>query len=263
MTIINTNPAVTDSPLIAWDNLVQQGTLVATSSAAGFPVTGLQNGVTSDPWRPNAMPATVTLTLSGARSASVLCFAAHDMATQGVTVILERNVASVWTAVVTYAPTSDNPFMLSFPAVSATEWRVRFTGSNTFRLAVMTLALGLTIPGRIIPPHTPLHRVSEVELVGDSESGTGNFLQADFERVGGKASLAFSVQMNAFATGADFEAFRQHFNRGRPFFIACFPTTYPLDIGYVWRGNGAQSIVPAWQDAVFMSIGMEVSVHVR
>lgn len=261
--IQNINPAVQDSPLIAWDNLLPQGTLTATSSASGFPVSGLLNGVTTDPWRPNTMPATVTLTLPGARFASVLAFAAHDMGTRAVTVILERLVGGSWVAVFTHAPANDLPFMLSFPAVEATQWRVRFTGANTFRLAVMSLSLGLTIPGRIEPPHTPLHRVSEVELVGASESGTGNFLQADFERTGGRASLNFSVQLNEFATGDQFEAFRQHFNRGRPFFLACFPTTFPQDMGYVWRGEGAQSIVPAWQDAVYMSIGAEVSVYVR
>lgn len=261
--IQNRNPAVSDSPLIAWDNLVSQGTLSASSSASGFPVTGLQNGVTSDPWRPNAMSATVTLTLSSAQFASVLAFASHDMGTQAVTAILERFTGGSWVEVMRHSPANDLPFMLSFPAVSASQWRVRFTGSSTFRLAVMYLALGLTIPGRIIPPHTPLHRVSEVHLVGDSESGTGNFLQADFERMGGRASLSFSVQMADFATGADFEAFRQHFNRGRPFFIACFPTSYPEDMGYVWRGEGAESIVPAWRDAVYMTIGMEVSVYVR
>ena len=261
--IHNTNFDVMDSPLIAWDNLVAQGTLAASTSAAGFPVTGLQNGVTTDPWSPTAMPATVTLTLSVARFVSVLSFAAHNMGTQGVTVILERFVGSSWVAVFTYAPADDLPFMLSFPAVDAAQWRVRITGANLFWVAVMSLALGLTIPGRVVPPHTPLHRVSEVELVGDSESGTGSFLQADFERMGGRAQINFSVQLNDFATGEEFEAFRQHFNRGRPFFIACFPTTFPQDMGYVWRGQRADSIVPAWQDAVFMSIGMGLSVYVR
>lgn len=260
--IHNQNFEISNSPLIGWDNLVPQGTLTATSSATGFPVSGLLNGVTTDPWRPNAMPATVTLVLPTARFASMVCFAAHDLGTRGVTVILERLVGATWTLVMQVTPIDDAPLILSFNAVSAVQWRVRFTGANTFRLSVMSLCLGLTIPGRIVPPHAPLHRVSEVELVGDSESGTGEFLQADFNRTGGRANINFSVQLSDFATGEEFEAFRQHFNRGRPFFLACFPTFAADDVGYVWRGQRASSIVPAYQDAVYMSIGMELSVYV-
>ena len=260
--IHNQNPAVRDSPLIGWDNLVPQGTLTATSADAGAPVTGLLNGVTTDPWRPAAMPATVTLELAAPRYASMLCLAAHDLGTQGVTVILERLVGATWTPVMQVTPTDDTPLILSFAAVSAEDWRVRFTGSTVFRLAVMSLCLGLQVPGRIVPPHAPLHRISEVELVGDSESGTGEFLQADFNRTGGYASINFSVQLADFAAGEDFEAFRQHYNRGRPFFMACFPTFEPRDVGYLWRSQRAASIVPAYKDAVFMSIGMECSAYV-
>lgn len=260
--IHNLNPYVANSPLIGWDNLVPTATVTATSSAAGFPVSGLLNGVTTDPWRPSAMPATVNVVLPSSAPASMLCLAAHDLGTQGVTVILERLVGAVWTSVMSVSPADDAPLILSFDAVSATSWRVRFTGSSTFRLSVLSLCLGLTIPGRIIPPHTPLHRVSQVDLVGDSESGTGEFLQADFNRMGGSANLNFSVQLSEFATGDEFEAFRQHFNRARPFFIACFPTYEPHDVGYVWRGDGASNIVPAYRDAVFMSISAEVGCYV-
>ena len=260
--IHNTNPAVANSPLIGWDNLIPTATVTATSSAVGFPVSGLLNGVTTDPWEPGAMPATVTIGLPATKWANMLCFEAHNLGSKGVTVTLQRLVLATWTTVATLAPIDDSPLIMSFPAVSADDWRVVCSGAAVFRISVMSLCLGLTIPGRIVPPHAPLHRVSEVDLVGDSESGTGEFLQADFNRMGGKASLNFSVQMAEFATGDLFESFRQHFNRGRPFFIACFPTYEPKDVGYVWRGKGAASIVPAYRDAVFMSIGLEVSVYV-
>lgn len=259
--IYNTNPALYDSPLLAWDNLIQKGTLTATSSAAGYPLSGLLNGYTTDPWRPDAMPATLTLTMASAVYADTLCFAAHDMATHGVTVILERFVNSAWSQVMTIAPASDDPFIMAFPAMQASQWRIRFTGSNTFRLAVISLSRGLVIPGRVVPPHVPLHRVSEVELIGDSQSSVGEFLQADFLRTGGRASVQFSVQLGEFAAGDSFEGFRQHFNRGYPFFMACFPRAYPKDMGYLWRTGG--SIVTPWRDAVFMDIAMECGVYVR
>jgi hypothetical protein len=258
--ITNLDPGVRNSPLIAWDNLVPQGTLAATSTAAGFLLSALTNGVTTDPWRPASMPATVTLTLPVARAASCLAFAAHDMHTAGVTATLQRLVGADWVTVATVTPASNAPFMVAFLPLTAAGWRVTFTG-GVFRVAVMHLSNAMTVPGVVQPPHTPLHRVSEVDLVGESESGTGEFLQADFQRTGGRASLDFGVQLPLFALG-EFEAFRQHFNRGRPFFIACTPTYEPLDMGYCWRANGAPSIVPAYRDAVFMDIPLEVSVYV-
>jgi hypothetical protein len=223
----------------------------------------LQNGVTTDPWRPAAMPCTVTLTLAAPAPASVLAFASHDMGTRGVTVTLQRLVGGDWVTVHVVTPESDDPFIMSFGLADAPQWRVVFSGDNTFRLAVMHLSRGLIVPGRIVPPHVPLHRASEVELVGDSESGTGEFLQADFERTGGRANVQFSVQLPDFAAGDDFEGFRQHFNRGRPFFMACFPRYEPRDMGYLWRGQRAPNILAPYRDAVFMEIGMECSLYVR
>lgn len=260
--IYNSNASVTNSPLAIWDNLIPKGTLTASGSAAGFPVSGLLNGVTTDPWKPDAMPASLTLTLSATATAGAVCFAAHDMGTQGVAVAVDRWDGAAWVQIISHSPTDDAPLILSFAPVSSIQWRIRFTGSNTFRLAVVSIGPVLEFPGRVVPPHVPLHRASEITLVGDSESGTGEFLQADFERTGGRANIQFSVQLPDFAAGDAFEGFRDHFNRGRPFFFASFPTYDTKDVGYLWRGEGAQSIVAPYQDAVYMTIGMECLLYV-
>lgn len=260
--IYSTDSEVGNSPFIAWNNLIGTGTLTATSSAAGFPVAGLLNGYTTDPWRPNAMPATVTLNLSSAAPVSCVAFAAHDMHTQGVTVEVQRFTGGSWVSVRTVTPESDAPFIVSFQVQDAAQWRVRFTGSNTFRLGVLQISRALVFPSmcRIAPPHVPLNRVSEVELIGGSESSTGQFLQSDTMRTGGQASVNFSVQSQDFIKSAAFEGFRNHFNHGRPFFLASLPRFDPSDMGYVWRSG--RNIVTPYQDAVFMSLDMEVGVYV-
>lgn len=255
--IISTDFSVADSPVIWWENLLQSGTVTATS---GADVGALANGYTTDPWRADAMPATVTVTLSGAAMANAVCFAGHDMHAKGVIAIVERFTGGAWVQVATGAPKYAGVFILSFPCASADQWRVRFTGANTFRLAVMTLGLGLMVPGIIQPPHTPLYMASEVELIGASESGTGEFLQADFKRSGGRADLDFGVQYPAFIKSDRFLAFRDHFNRGRPFFVAIMPRHDPRDVGYLWRGGA--NILPAYSDAVFMPFSLEASLHV-
>mgnify|MGYP001090962720 CR=1 FL=1 len=256
--IYNINPAVDNSPLIAWDNLIPAATITATTGDE----TALLNGVTTDPWVPTAMPATVSIDAGAGVTASTFCIAAHNLGSVGATVTLERLVGAVWTQVQQITPADDSPLIMSFSPISAQEWRAVFSGATAPRVAVMSLGPGLIVPGRIIPPHIPLHRASEVNLVGDSESGTGEFLQADFERTGGRVSLNFSVQLPDFAAGDDFEAFRQHFNRGRSFFMACFPEHEPLDVGYLWRSKRGSNILAPYQDAVFMSFGIEASLYV-
>jgi hypothetical protein len=260
--IYNTNQFVKDSPLIVWDNVILGGYLSASSSADGFPVTGLLNSVTTDPWKPSAMPATLSVDLGSASYCNALCFAAHDMGTRGVTITLERLVGVDWIGCMSITPDSDEPIIMSFPAREATEWRVVFSGDNTFRLSVMTLGRALMVPGRIIPPHVPLHRASTIKLVGATESGTGEFLQADFERAGGSASFQFSAQYPEFALSDEFEGFRQHFNRGRAFFMACFPTHEPRDMGMLWRAPGGSDILAPYRDAVFMDLAMECGIYV-
>lgn len=258
--IISTDTNVQNDPVIFFENLIQSGLVDASTSADGYPVTGLQNGHTTDPWMPTAMPSTVTLTLAGSATATALCLAGHDLHAKGVTVILERLVSGSWAHVISGNPEDAGPFILSFPARDATQWRIRFTGSNTFRLAVATLGSGLIFPGLIQPPHTPLHQASEAELIGAGEGSTGEFLQADYKKSGGRANINFGMLRPDFVSGSKFQSFRDHYNRGRPFFIACFPRFSPRDIGYCWK-NG-RSLTPAYADAVFMPVAIEVNIHV-
>lgn len=258
--IVNTNPAVINSPRIAWNNLLADAVLTSTGSNPNFPITNLLNNYTNDPWIPDAVPASLFITFASARSISMACFAGHNMGGREVTVLFQHFIAGDWETIASATPTDNDTLILSFPAVSATQFRVRFLGVNTFRLGVLFVVPGLTIPGIIVPPHTPLNRVSEIELIGGAEGVTGEFLQSDFMRTGGRASLTMSAQSPSFATGSTFETFRDHFNRGRPFFIACFPTHNPDDVGFCWRNGG--NLIVAYSDPVYMAMAMDVGVYV-
>jgi hypothetical protein len=94
--------------------------------------------------------------------------------------------------------------------------------------------------------------------MGGVESRSGQYLGQDVSIFGGNASVKFEVQLPAFVL-ADFEAFRQHFNRGGAFFIACAGVRWPDDMGYCWRDGDV--IVPPFRDAVFMDLQMDVKVY--
>ena len=251
---------VSNSPVISWDDVTNTATLTASSSAADFPVTGLKNGVTTDPWKPDAMPANIEVDCGSTVTASVLSFAAHNMHTSGVTVTLEYYDGASWVELREVVPGSDAPFMISFPRQDAQQWRVSFSGS-IFQVAVMSLCDALHIPNQIGPGHTPLYAASEIEILGGSVSSTGEFLQADFFRKGAQVGFEFLAQRPNFILSNEFQNFRDHYNRGRPFFIAMTPLHDPKDVGYVWRNGG--NLIPSYQSAAFMDVSLEVGVYVN
>lgn len=261
MTVFSRDPTIRNDAVIAWNNLVPDASLAASTSATGFPVSGLLNGVTTDPWKPTAMPATVTVTLAAVSAVSCLSIAAHDLGSKAATVKLEYHNGTAWVEVATVEPENDRPLMVLFPAIDADEWRVTFSGASIPSVAVLHLSNAMTVPGRVQPPHVPLHQTSTIELVGDTESGTGEFLQADWERFGGREGINFSVQRQDFAKGAEMQGFREYYNAGKPFFVACFPEYDPDDMGYCWRAPGADSLLVAHSDPVFMGVGIVVSVY--
>lgn len=258
--IYSTDSKISNSPVIAWDDLTIYATLTASSSDVDFPVTGLQNGVTTDPWKPTAMPANIEIDCGASVTASALCFASHNMHTNGVTATLEYHDGADWVELREVTPESDAPFMIAFPRHDAQEWRVSFSGS-VFQVAVMSLANVLHIPNQIGAGHTPLYAASEIEILGGSVGSTGEFLQADFYRKGARASFEFLAQRPDFVLSDEFQNFRDHYNRGKPFFIALTPSHDPKDVGYVWRNGG--NLIPAYQDAAFMDVELEVGAYVN
>jgi len=241
-----------NSPNILWQNILLDGTVTATLEDNGLALSALTQS-TNDAW---GASAGATLTSAGsARTANLAGFAAHTLS--GRTVYVEYLAGASWVAAASLAVTSNAPFMLSFQTISAASWRIRVTG-GAFTLGVVFLGPALMVPGVIQVPHTPLHMCETVELMGGNQSRNGQFLLTEYEVFAGQASLSFEVQTPQYVLD-DFEAFRQWFNRGNTFFIACSGRYWPRDMGYC-RRNG-QEIVPPWRDAVFMSLDMQVEVY--
>lgn len=232
--IYSNSSTISDSPIIAWDDVTNTATLTASSSAEDFPVTGLKNGVTTDPWRPASMPANIEIDCGESKAASVLSFAAHTMGTNGVTVTLEKWDGAAWVDVISAAPETDEPLVMVFNLQEAQEWRVSFTGA-IFSVAVMSLCDALHIPNQIEPGHTPFYAAAEIELLGGSVSSNGHYLEPDFYRKGAEIDVTFSRQRPGFILSDEFLSFRDHYNKGRGFFIAMTPLHDPRDVGYVWR----------------------------
>lgn len=243
------------SPNILWDNVLAKGTLVASSATASGPGVNAIDQATNTAWIVSGTSATLTVTLAAETECNALGIAAHALA--GRTVSAEYWNGTAWISVASLLVPDANSFMLVWTGVSSTQWRISVSGGE-FYIGVAYLGNMLTVPGAIQPPHTPLHFCERVELLGGEQSRTGQFLKQDIKVYAGDAALQFEVQYPQFVL-SEFEAFRQWFNRGNAFFIACQPNTLPDDMGYCWR-TGAE-IVPPYRDAVFMDLAMGVGVY--
>lgn len=258
MTIFNqTSGSIGNMPEILWDNVLTKGTLatVGTVAADGPGINALSQS-TNDAWKCTAVGGgSLTVTLGASTVCNAVGIAAHNLVGKVVTVA--RRDGAAFVTVATLTPTDNLPIMIRFNSATSTQWRLSVT-SGPFNIGVAFIGVALDVPGTIQPPHTPLNLCEEVELLGGSQSRSGQFLGQEVSIFAGKASLQFEVQRPSFAMDT-FNDFRLHFNRGGAFFVACAPTAWPNDMGYCWR-NGAE-IVPPWRDAVFMDLSMEVSVY--
>jgi len=252
-----TSGPIGNSPAILWDNVFTKGAIatVGTVASDGPSINALSQS-TNDAWKCTAVGGgSIAVTLGASTVCNAVGIAAHNLSGKVVTVA--KWTGAAYATVATFTPADNSPIMVRFDGDTATQWRLS-VASGPFNIGVAFIGQALDVPGVIQPPHTPLNLCEEVELLGGSQSRSGQFLGQDVSIFAGRANLQFEVQQPSFAMDG-FNAFRRHFNRGGAFFIACAPTAWPNDMGYCWR-NGAE-IVPPWKDAVFMDLAMEVGVY--
>ncbi|MDZ7904596.1 MAG: hypothetical protein U5N55_01520 [Cypionkella sp.] len=243
-----------NSPNILWDNVLAKGALTASSEASNGHGAAAISPATNTGWI--CAESTGTLTVAGSMaSANMAGFAKHTLS--GRTVFIEYLVGASWVQSCSVLIESNDPFMLAFVEADSTSWRVRITG-GAFSIGVVFIGMAMTVPGVIVPPHVPLNTLETVEIMRGNQSRNGQFLGSEYELYAGKTNITFQPQRSEFILSAEFSGFREYFNRGHPFFIACYGRVYPKDMGYCMR-NGAE-IAPGWQNAVFMELNMGVEV---
>jgi hypothetical protein len=243
------------NPQVLWDNMLLSATLtVSAETASGLGVSCLTQS-TNDGWSCPNVTGTLTGVWGAAVGVSMVGIAAHNLG--GKTVAVDYWNGAAWVEAISRVVASGAAVMLSFERRVATQWRLRVSG-GAFRIGVLYMGVPMIVPGVIQPPHTPLHTVETVRVLDGNISRNGQFLQSEIEEMNGIATLNFMVQRPEFALGV-FDAFRLWFNRGNAFFIACYPSAWPKDMGYCWR-EGAE-VTPPWRDAVFFDLSMQVGVY--
>lgn len=225
-------------PRILYDNRFKDAAPVASSTAAGdFNVLNLTDFRDYTWWKPNAMPATVTVDCGAAKSVDSWGLSGHNLGTLGVTVELRRstdNFASNDILVDSYAPTNDKTFVRSIASISFNYWRLRFTGASAPSIAIAAAGVALEFPRRLASGFDPVGRKPE-GLTNVSQKGHPLGSVLDYEEWSEK--ISFKNLDWSWVRANFIPAWKAHL-RGSPFLFAWDPTDHADEAYLVSRRGG-------------------------
>ncbi len=223
-----------DNPArVAYSNLLELGTVSASSESPAFPVQNAYDWVTTDFFQPASGGTTfITLTLVQGRAANYLAYYAQDLWSKGGSLSLQYWDGSAWVDTgAGIAPSDNSPRVLFFPTVTATQWRVAFTCATPFNIGALAFGEYLALPQGMYLNWTPPVLGRSTTTI-NSVSENGAFL--------GRSVLARGMSTTLQLTGASDEWVRQNwlpFIRHaelKPFWFVPNAIKYPTDCTYCW-----------------------------
>lgn len=163
--------------IVGYENLLENGAVVASSENADFPVENLFDWRTSDFFKPATFGTiNIDLTLSGADAADYFAFYGHDLYDHGGTIKLQyHNGSSYVDCFSAITPTDNKPQLVTFSSQSATLWRVVITCTTVFSIAVVSFGARMTMERDLYIGWTPPKFGRATQLI-DSTSDGGQFL---------------------------------------------------------------------------------------
>lgn len=185
-------------PVIFWDSILRTdpSTLVASSSALGFPVGNLKDYRSYTVWKSDttASPIDIDLDLgAGPYPANYLMLVNHNLSTIGATVELRNGAAfPPATSVVSFAPTENTVSYRRFTLTPARQyWRLHLTGAFASAPFIGELFVGteLAFSQFMAPTFDPFFK--NVEVMGGARSRGGHYLGASLRGQTHRGEITF------------------------------------------------------------------------
>lgn len=174
-------------PIIGHDNLLEQGSVVATSAASGYPVENCYDWLDYDYWKPQTLGLhTITLTLSAAALCDYFAIFAHNLGECAASIRLYYSTASnvgPWTAIGNgFAPAGSEAKLEIFTPVSARWWQIaaNYSGEQIPYLGMVAFGKRLQMPAGIAPGFSP--PIANDYEITSGKSETGSFLGTSVRR---------------------------------------------------------------------------------
>lgn len=234
----------------------------ASSETSDGPKEAVLEPETVEFWQPSAMPAYWTIDLGSLQEIDYVGIAGHQIGSLLATVSVETSTDGIdgspsagWLDFSSdIAPTDDAPIMFIDEPRFTRFVRIRLTGDDAPRIAVIYVGSMLAMQRPIYGGHTPI-TLSRDTVLSRSMSEGGQFLGQGFVRMGVSTSVAFRHLTAAW--------YRENFDpfvmsaRQYPYFFAWRPQDFPLEVAYVWTSKDIKPANMGIRD--FMSVGWELN----
>lgn len=237
---------VPTKPFICWDNRFADAVPVASSTALGAAL-NLADFRPYTSWQPAALPATVTINSGAAKSADTLGVFNHNLFSNGCAIAVHGstdNFSASDVVLATFTPTSDLPFVLSFPAASYQYWRILIVGTTPPILSVAAIGVGLQFPTGLPYGFAPLDRKVFAQT-NISEQGLPLGKAVLFEQW--VQQLRFDYVDNGWIRSTLLPAWKAAL-RGNPFLFGYDLTNYPNEL-YLVQSDGDLAMPSAFAGA--------------
>jgi hypothetical protein len=216
-----------------YDNLLEQGAVVASSENASFPVANCFDWNTADYFQPNTTGTiNITLTLSAAGSANYFALYNQDLYLNGGAIRLQYWNGAAWVnATPDIYPLDNSPKVMFFDEKSSTQWRVVITCSVIPNIGVLSFGQYLPMQyGNYLNWTPPI--LARSTKVTNNLSETGAFLGRSILSKGMLTNLVLQYAQDSWVRD-NWLPFIRHAEQ-KPFFWSPNVDDHPTEAAFCW-----------------------------
>jgi hypothetical protein len=246
----------TSNAILAFDNLLEKGTVVASSENAAYPVANLFDWLPCDFFRPAAGGTiNIELTLPVAASADYFAFYNHDLPSVAGTILLQYWTGSAWANCFSAVTPSDNaPRVVSFTSRTSTRWRIVITGTGVFNIACVSFGVQLPLEYGMYLGWTPPKFGRATRLINSVSDG-GVFLGRSIISQGVRSSVNVNYASDAWMR-TNWLKFVTHAEK-KPFFFVPNIVAQPTECVFAFVDGDIPA--PAHNAYGFMGVSVPIS----
>ncbi|MFZ5530289.1 MAG: hypothetical protein ACOY4U_04465 [Pseudomonadota bacterium] len=226
----------TINPILMFDSRFDDGTPVASSTAAGFDVLNLRDRRNYTWYKPGSLPATAIVDCGIDKAADCLAVYGHDLGSKGCTIEARGSTDNFSASDVLLAsatPANDKPFLVQFNSAPYRSWGVRITGPAAPSMAIVMLGAALVFPQPVENGFDPIGP----DLLGNIDvARNGNPIGRTIEHQSWKQKLRFPDLAESWVRANWVTNWSRI--RDKPVLFAWDSQYHPEDIYLAVLGNG-------------------------
>lgn len=232
MIVLPGTGSTSDPCRLAFDNLLEEGTVEASTEQDDYPVANIFNWIPSDFYKPTVGgTTTIDLTLDAEASANYLAFYNQDIYLHGGTVKLQYHDGADFVDAVTVTPTDNSPRLAFFVTKTSDRWRLVIECDEVFSLGVVAFGQYLSLQYGMYMGWTPPSLADDSTLL-NSVSENGSFLGRSVIARGIRTSIELQYATDAWVRQY-WSGFIAHAQQ-KPFFFAPHVVNYPTEVVFCW-----------------------------